>query len=91
MEAVAVQAAVCFGPHMDDFNEIAAELVASGGALQIEPASIEALKASLQQLVQDKAQRFRLTQAANTWLESRQGVVERHLALITPHFQQQHR
>ena len=91
VEAVAVQAAVCFGPHMDDFNEIAAELVASGGALQIEPASIEALKASLQQLVQDKAQRFRLTQAANTWLESRQGVVERHLALITPHFQQQHR
>lgn len=84
VEAVAVQTAVCFGPHMEDFSEIAAGLLESGGAVQLEA---DSLHITLEQLLLDTVLRIRMVEAASRWLHSQQGVVQRHLDLITPRFQ----
>lgn len=87
VEAVAVGVATCFGPHMDDFSEIAAELVACGGALQMEKGSLAIVEKELRHLMLHEEERRRMAQAAAAWLEGRRGVIKRHLALIMPHFQ----
>lgn len=87
VEAAAAGVAACFGPHMDDFSEIAAELVTCGGALQVGKATLAAVEEGLRPLMLDEVERRRMALAAGAWLEGRRGVIERHLALIMPHFQ----
>ncbi len=83
VEAAGARVAVCFGPHMEDFSEIAAGLLESGGAIQLEAAS---LQAALLGILQDAARQQQMAEAGLHWLQQQQGVVERHLDLIRPHF-----
>ncbi|NQS72052.1 MAG: 3-deoxy-D-manno-octulosonic acid transferase [Desulfobulbaceae bacterium] len=82
-EAAAAQVPVCFGPHMEDFSEMSAELIHCQAAVQVEPTT---LLATVRGLMQDAALRSRMGLAAHIWLRSQQGVVQRHLALLAAHF-----
>lgn len=72
---------VLFGPHMEDFAEIAAALVHSGGARQV--ASPAALQAALHQLLTDQALLKAMAGAARACVRAHQGVVSRHLETVT--------
>lgn len=82
VEAAAFGVVSCFGPHMDDFAEIAAALLACGGALRL---GGDHLEATLLPLFQDDRLRSRMGLAARYWLRDQQGVLQRHLELILPH------
>ena len=82
VEAAAVGASVCFGPHMEDFSEIAADLVAAGGAVLL---TADDLTATLRALLADAGTRARMGRAGLDWLAGQRGVVARHLALFAPH------
>ena len=79
---------VCFGPHMEDFSEIAADLTAAGGAVWLQP-DPEKLESDLRLLLTDTALRERMGQVALSWVESRRGVVQRHLDLVARHLEEQ--
>ena len=80
IEPAAAGVPVCFGPHMEDFAEIAAELVQRGGAVQVEP--VQALLAALLPLFTDPTQHRAMAGAALECVRTNQGVVHRHLAAI---------
>ena len=84
LEAAAVGVPVCFGPHMEDFSEIAADLVAAGGAQRLEA---DGLARNLRGLLADAQGRETMGRAAAARLAERRGVVARHLALFAPHLQ----
>jgi 3-deoxy-D-manno-octulosonic-acid transferase len=71
---------ILFGPHMEDFAEIAANLVQCGGARQVE--SERSLSAALQPLFTNPSLRRAMTQAALACIQANQGVVRRHLEAI---------
>ncbi len=80
IEPAAVNVPVIFGPHMEDFSEIAATLVQSGGACQV--ASKEALLEKLQQILTDASLRQSMAKAGWRYVQSNRGVVRRHLQVI---------
>ena len=82
VEAAACGIATCFGPHMEDFGEIAADLLHCGGAVRLHAG---ALPESLRPLVLDAGLRERMGQAALHWLATQEGTLQRHLDLIIPH------
>ena len=82
VEATAAGTPVCFGPHMEDFSEIAADLVEAGGAVRL---TVEGLARALRDLLADAPRRAAMGRAGLDWLAGQRGVVERHLALIAPH------
>ncbi len=71
---------VLFGPHMEDFQEIAADLVAAGGALQLpeEQLLLEAIK----DLIDNEEKRHKMGLDANNCIASQQGIITRHTDLI---------
>jgi 3-deoxy-D-manno-octulosonic-acid transferase len=71
---------VLFGPHMEDFAEIAEELIRCGGARRVE--SEDALAATLRHLLADVALRQSMMKAARACVQGNQGVVRRHLEAI---------
>ncbi|MDR3629370.1 MAG: 3-deoxy-D-manno-octulosonic acid transferase [Desulfocapsaceae bacterium] len=71
---------VLFGPHMEDFAEVASEMIAAGGAIRV--ADADALFHSLERLVDDSALRQATGQAAAAYVRGKQGVVGNHLDLI---------
>ncbi len=71
---------VLFGPHMDDFQEIAADLIASGGARTVE--GLEELTATLGELIENEPLCRQMGSRAMDFVDTRQGVVSRHLNLI---------
>lgn len=81
IEPAAAGVPVLFGPHMEDFAEIAAELVRSGGARQV--GSAAALQSVLRQLCTDPALQQAMATAALACVRINQGVVSRHLEAIT--------
>lgn len=82
VEAAACGVVSCFGPHMDDFAEISAALLACGGALRLGGTRLET---ALLPLFQDAGLRSRMGLAALHWLRAQQGILQRHLELIIPH------
>ena len=80
IEAAAVGVPVLFGPHMEDFSEIAATLIQTGGALQI--SSVQSLIPALQQLLADHNLHQSMAKAARMCIENRSGVVSRYLQAI---------
>ncbi len=82
VEAAACGIATCFGPHMEDFGEIAADLLRCGGAVRLKA---DTLLESLRPLVLDSGLRDRMGQAALHWLKAQEGTLQRHLELIIPH------
>ncbi len=71
---------VLFGPHMEDFTEIAGDLVRSGGALQC--ADPKELRKAIDTLLADPALLKKTGDRARDMVRRGQGVVGRHLRAI---------
>jgi 3-deoxy-D-manno-octulosonic-acid transferase len=71
---------VVFGPHMEDFAEIAEDLLAAGGAIRVHAG--DSLFLTLKRLLDDPVFRRTTGEAAAVYIKDKQGVVTRHLALI---------
>ena len=69
-----------FGPHMEDFAEIAEEMIAAGGAIRVD--TVDGLLRSLERLIDDTPLRKTAGQAASAYVLGKQGVVNKHLELI---------
>jgi 3-deoxy-D-manno-octulosonic-acid transferase len=80
IEPAAYGAAVVFGPHVWNFKEIAAHLVAAGAAVQV--LSAAELEHEVDRLLADHAARARLGEAARRFVESQQGATERTVDLL---------
>jgi 3-deoxy-D-manno-octulosonic-acid transferase len=71
---------IVFGPHMQNFAEIAGAFLASGAAVQIH--SDRELEAVLIELIGDPARRAGLGAAARALVEANRGACEKSLAVI---------
>jgi 3-deoxy-D-manno-octulosonic-acid transferase len=72
---------VIFGPNMQDFSEIADALIQAGGATEVS-GHLE-LTEILHRLLTTQELRNRQGQAAQQYMESQRGVINRHLDLIS--------
>lgn len=71
---------VLFGPHMDDFSEIARDLLLIGGAFVVADAA--SLQSRLEILIADEQERLKVGSLALALVNSNQGVAGRHVELI---------
>jgi len=71
---------VLFGPHMEDFSEIADTLVEKSGAVWVR--NKQDIIATLEMLLTDKAKRLSMGAVAKQCIEQHQGVIARHIQLI---------
>jgi 3-deoxy-D-manno-octulosonic-acid transferase len=80
IEPSAYGAAVVFGPHVWNFRDIAARLVAAGAAKQV--AGTAELETAVLELLENSGQRQVLGQAARWFVIEQQGATERTVALL---------
>lgn len=80
LEPAAVSVPVLYGPHMEDFSEIAALLVHSGGARQI--AGPDELHQALVEILTKPALRASMAEAAGECIRGNRGVVQAHLVAL---------
>jgi 3-deoxy-D-manno-octulosonic-acid transferase len=80
IEPAAAGVPVLFGPHMEDFAEIADELIECGGARRIDAA--DALAEELLRLLTDSVARGLAADAASACVRANRGVVGRHLDAV---------
>jgi 3-deoxy-D-manno-octulosonic-acid transferase len=71
---------VLFGPHMEDFSEIADSLVKAGGALRIDNGQM--MLKILAELLNNNDHRFQMGQAAQKCVLGRHDIIANHLQLI---------
>lgn len=67
---------VLFGPHMDDFPEIAGDLIACGAAVRVN--SAEELEPSALRILDDPQTHQRMSAAARALIERNTGVISNH-------------
>ena len=86
IEPAAFGRAIVFGPHMENFADVARELVARGAAIQVRDA--DGLEETLADLMRDGARRSRLGEAARAVVDRNLGATRRTLesvaALLPP-------
>jgi 3-deoxy-D-manno-octulosonic-acid transferase len=80
IEPAAYGAAVVFGPHVWNFRDPAARLVASGAAIQVGDSA--ALEDVVRRLLGNPDERRRLGDAAQGFVRSQQGATERTIELL---------
>lgn len=80
LEPAAAAVPVLFGPHMEDFSEIAQELIDDGGAWQV--AGVNELEQRLGQLLADAEVARTMGERAATSVAAHRGVVANHLRMI---------
>jgi len=80
IEPAVMQTPVLFGPHMEDFAEISAELLADGGAQRIDDE--ESFFQAANGWLGNPRLREEAGLAALSCVKKQQGVIERHLQLI---------
>jgi 3-deoxy-D-manno-octulosonic-acid transferase len=80
IEPAAYGAAVLFGPHVWNFRDTAARLVAAGAAVQVADAA--GLERTVHDLTGDAAQREALGTAAREFVAGQQGATERTMVLL---------
>ena len=80
LEPAAAGVPVLFGPHMEDFAEIAAALTACGGGRQVD--SVDALTTALRGILADAALRRTMAAAAAACVRANSGVIEHHLEAV---------
>ncbi len=80
IEPAAYGAAVVFGPHVWNFRDTAARLVAAGAAIQVSHAA--ALDLVMHRLLSDAQERQRLGSAAQQLVRSQQGATERTIEAL---------
>lgn len=78
IEPAAAGRAIVFGPHMENFADVARELVARGAAIQVRDA--DALAETLGDLMRDGARRSRLGDAARAVVHRNLGATRRTIA-----------
>lgn len=78
---------VVFGPHMQNFRDIAAMLVKADGAIQVK--NQEALKQAVLDLCSDPPKRTQTGQNALRVVNDNQGAVERIMTIIKPTLEKQ--
>ena len=78
IEPAAAGRAIVFGPHMENFADVARELVARGAAIQVRDA--DALEEALADLMRDGARRSRLGDAARAVVRRNLGATRRTIA-----------
>ncbi len=86
IEPAAFGIPVLFGPYMEDFAEIAADLVACGGGRTV--TSQDSMADMLATLLADQERRRSMGRAALALVKKNRGVVQRHLAVIDDLLQQ---
>jgi 3-deoxy-D-manno-octulosonic-acid transferase len=82
IEPAAAAVPVLFGPHMEDFAEIAAELIRCGGASQVD--SDDSLHNQIHHILTDRDRQRSMAEAARTCVLANRGVVRKHLDAIVP-------
>lgn len=82
LEAARLDCALVFGPHMANFSDIAAALVAAHGAIEIRDAG--SLAAAIGRLLDDPVERTRRAAAAAGIAAAGRGAVDRVLAGLAP-------
>lgn len=82
VEAARLGCAVLYGPHMDNFPEVAPALEAAGGAVRV--ADEAGLEAALRRLLSDPAERRRIGHDGLRYAEAQAGAVERMVEVILP-------
>ena len=80
IEPAAFGRAIVFGPHMENFADVARELVAHGAAIQVGGA--DALAETLVGLMQDGDRRSRLGEAARSVVDRNRGATRRTLESV---------
>lgn len=80
IEPAAVGRAIVIGPHMENFADVARELVARGAAIQVRDA--DGLAETLAELMQDRERRSRLGNAARTIVDANRGATRRTLRMV---------
>lgn len=80
IEPAIMSTPVIFGPHMEDFSEIAFDLVCSGGAEQVR--NSQEMTAILNQWTQSQDLRRQKGQAAKNCVNKQRGVIKKHIELI---------
>ena len=83
LEPARLGCAIVFGPHMDNFAEIAGELTASGGAETIGDGT--ALGVAVAALLADENDRARRAEAAGRIADARAGILDAVFAEIAPY------
>lgn len=86
IEPAACGIPVLFGPHMEDFAEIAADLVQCGGALTV--SGRDSMTGQLAGLLTDPGRQQAMGRAGRAQVETHRGVVTRHLRVIDDLLQQ---
>jgi 3-deoxy-D-manno-octulosonic-acid transferase len=81
LEAVRLGVPVLFGPHMEDFREIARDLIQGGGAREVR--GREDLVAAVRLILENREIRLAMRNAANALAHRQAGVIDRHLAAVT--------
>ena len=83
LEAAAAGKATLFGPHMQNFQQEAGDLLAAGCARQVEDA--DSLAAACRELLEDPAALDAMGRAALGVVEAGRGAAERTLSLLEPY------
>jgi 3-deoxy-D-manno-octulosonic-acid transferase len=79
IEAAVQGVPVLFGPHMEDFAEIASDLVSCGGA---DTVTADNLAETACRILTDTARHAAMSQAAQTLVEQQRGSVARHVHVV---------
>jgi 3-deoxy-D-manno-octulosonic-acid transferase len=82
LEAARLGCAVLFGPHMDNFDELAASLLRAGGARRVADAA--ELAAAVALLLRDPAARAEMASRARAAAASEAGALDATLAALAP-------
>lgn len=80
IEPAAMSIPVMFGPHMEDFSEIADDLIANGGATLVR--NSQEIAAIVTNLIQNKNVRIQQGAAAKDCVDKQRGVIKKHLELL---------
>jgi len=80
IEPASQGAVTLFGPHMDDFSEITADILSANAAFQLN--NEQDLTLFIRNLLSDNAQLKTISANALNFIASRHGVVDRHIQLI---------
>ncbi len=82
LEAAYHSKAILFGPHMHNFEGIAANLISAKAAIQVKDEVM--LTAALRALLRDEPERRRMGEAARRVLESDSGAAKKDFSFIGP-------
>ncbi len=85
LEAAAAGKAILFGPHMSNFQQEASDLLAAGGARQVEDAN--SLAVACRALLADPAALDAMGRAALEVAEAGRGAADKNLALLEPYLE----